>query len=509
MANVFNNYLGHTPGTPTVRDYQHAARLFVDNTYNLAPKNGWIFYVSFEINKAALGTAVAGASLGTSLLNVAQGLSGQSGIADIWQTTSPNIGMLVKSTDLPKFTIQTETMNQYNRKTVIQKGITYNPVVITFHDDMDNVTQKIWTYYYQYYYADSNSTVPLAGAIGGAIGGQLLGGIAGAGIGSVVGGALGNIIGGGATLPAAKYGNTKYNPQSVITPSTAYGLNSNQVDPFFNSITIFQLNQKEYSAFTLVNPLITEWTHDRLDVSAGNKVLENKMTVAYETVTYSYGTVSKGTPKGFASVYYDMTPSPISTVGNGSHGNTSDVFGGLGNSGDSTQGGMGVLGSLLGTQGLVSDALGALTGQSGAAGALGGLFGGSAIGSAVGGIGAKLFGGGSGSAGPTASAVATGTAAGTAATRSLTGATTETPGVVTNPDGSTTQTLDDGSTVTTNADGTTTATPSPTDTGAIGTESSNTGDQSSEDTVDGTDPGSDSDDSVEEQNDDSDEESGT
>jgi len=384
---------------PTLRSYQHASRIFVSNTYSLAPKAGWLFYVSFQINKAALGTSAGGKTLGTSLLNLAQGVSGQAGVADVWTTTSPNLGMLVKQTDLPKFAPKTEVVNQYNRKTVVQTGMTYNPVNMVFHDDMSNVTQKLWTYYYQYYFGDSNVTTPLGGALGGAIGSAL-----GGGLGGVLGGALGNVIGGGATLPAAKYGNTKYNPQSVITPATAYGLNNGQVDPFFQSITIYQLNQKEYSCFTLVNPLITQWDHDRLDVASGNKVLENKMTVMYEAVLYGYGKVKAGSnPPGFASNYYDLTPSPIADAGNGNYDNSVDPFSKVGNSGESTQGGLSVLGSLLGSQNLVSNALGAIGLGSGTPGGLGSVFGGSAVAGALGGIG-TLFGGGSGNAGPTASA---------------------------------------------------------------------------------------------------------
>jgi hypothetical protein len=42
------------------------------------------------------------------------------------------------------------------------------------------------------------------------------------------------------------------------------------------------------------------------------------MTIAYETVLYNQGKIEKGkSPAGFASVFYDTTPSPLSIGGNG------------------------------------------------------------------------------------------------------------------------------------------------------------------------------------------------
>jgi hypothetical protein len=102
-----------------------------------------------------------------------------------------------------------------------------------------------------------------------------------------------------------------------------YGLNNNQSRPFFNAITIYQLNQKRFTSYVIVNPLITSWEHDQLDNSQVNKFASNKMTVAYETVFYGEGKVRRDAPTGFATFHYDQTPSPLSIAGGG----TNTIFG--------------------------------------------------------------------------------------------------------------------------------------------------------------------------------------
>jgi hypothetical protein len=323
MSNAFNNFLGQVlqgAGNPKgqLADYAHASRLYVDNTMALAPKNGWIFYVVFNINQSALNNMKAGNNSNPGLLDF---LKKVLQTTDDWKVRrQPEVGMLVKSTDLPKFALQTEVVNQYNRKTVIQKGITYENINMTFHDDMSNVTHRLWEYYYKYYYADSNY---------------------GSGSNFSVG-----------TKPAA-FTDTKYKSNADIYQSTNYGLNNAQVDPFFDSICIYQLNQKSFTSFILINPLITSWQHDRLDQSTGNKVLENKMTLAYETVLYGTGRVAKDNPSGFATFHYDLAPSPLSIAGGGNNSlfgpggiisGAADVFGDISNVVDKPS-----IGGILGT----------------------------------------------------------------------------------------------------------------------------------------------------------------
>lgn len=249
-----------------LKDFAHASRLYADDVFALAPKAGWLYYVVFDIEPSAITD-------------------------EKWanQQRISEVGMLVKSCDLPKFTIQTETMNQYNRKTVVQKQINYNPCNITMHDDQSNVVHNMWLNYYRYYFADSTwgGTGPIGTARD--------------------------------NTPGA-YQSNKYLPANDLFNPVNYGMNSKLVvAPFFRSITIYQLNRKIFTSYQLVNPMITQWEHDKLDQTSGNKMAESKMNVAYEAVFYGVGQVKKDTPTGFAMFHYDTSPSPLSIAGGGNN----------------------------------------------------------------------------------------------------------------------------------------------------------------------------------------------
>jgi len=224
-----------------LRDYKHASKIFRDANFRLAPKHGFSFHVAFDF---ATGIGF-----------------GEQDSADRIQA-----GLLVKSVDLPSFTIDNKINNAYNRKNVIQSKIAYSPVSITFHDDSANLTNSIWQSYYEYYYGDSYGE-------------------------------------------ASSYGqNTKYNDMNrqnwgFIPPSKAY----------FNSIRIYSLSQNKYTGYTLVNPLITSWRHGSHDVSDDN-LMENKMELTYETLLYTHGIVGDDDdeePKYFTDMGYDTTESPL------------------------------------------------------------------------------------------------------------------------------------------------------------------------------------------------------
>jgi hypothetical protein len=90
--------------------------------------------------------------------------------------------------------------------------------------------------------------------------------------------------------------------------------------PFFNDITIYGMSQKTFAQYTMINPLITNWTHDTYDYAQGNGIITHSMTFRYETVKYYSGDIGGDTPSeqmpGFADPsYYDTTKSPIAPSG--------------------------------------------------------------------------------------------------------------------------------------------------------------------------------------------------
>ena len=70
--------------------------------------------------------------------------------------TWTQIAPLVKTIEMPSFKIQTDVLNQYNRKRLSQTKIGFEPVKVVFHDVADGKTLKFWEMYYRYYFGDGN-----------------------------------------------------------------------------------------------------------------------------------------------------------------------------------------------------------------------------------------------------------------------------------------------------------------------------------------------------------------
>jgi hypothetical protein len=242
MAFTPNNKLVADPNV-TLRDYQHAAKLFNVDQFRLAPKFKFQFHVAFGINTAALKTI------------------------DLVQRYGNEINMLVKAVDLPAYTVSTETLNQYNRKKIIQYTHKLNEINIKFHDDNMGLANTLWQNYYSYYYGDPNA----------------------------------------ANDSGAYMRNATKNFNFV---NAAYGLDNNSTDPFFNYIKIYQMARHEFVCYELRNPVITTWSHNKLDY-ASNTVNDFDMKIGYEAVSYSVGTVSEDSPEGFAVSHYDTDLSPL------------------------------------------------------------------------------------------------------------------------------------------------------------------------------------------------------
>ena len=243
-------------------DYQHGARLYVDDSHRLAPKVKFLYHVTFNINAEAAAV-----------------------IPQLREKHLNELNMLVKSVQLPAYNIQTDVKHQYNRKRVVQKRIDYQPVQIVMHDDNMGVTTAMWEAYYRYYYRDGNySATKPAGA------------------------------------PESGSAIPEYNRGNVFGGNNdkqyRYGFDNDSGAPFFDSITISQMARKNYTSFQLINPIISGWQHDTMDNSISDPVA-NTMTVEYETVHYSRGPIGNGGPKGFAEEHYDKTPSPNSLAGGG------------------------------------------------------------------------------------------------------------------------------------------------------------------------------------------------
>ena len=297
MANILNGFLnnvGQGLGNPkgTLGDFQHASRLYNSQAMRLAPKGKWMYHVVFNINPKALGSAKF----------------------DI-QKHGTAINMLVKSIDLPKFRTQVEKPIQYNRKRQIHTKLEYDPISVGFHDDNFGLTTNLWAMYYGYYFADSKH----GGSAGSSTAGSLLSGVGNLIAGFIPGasgllGAVKGFLGSSDSGVPAAYQRNSYKGSTLNT--YRYGLDNGSGAPFFSSIQIFQLARHQYQSYTLINPVITSWSHESL-ASSSTEASGNTMQVAYEAVIYGAGAVSRGTPKGFATEFYDNQPSPLGLLGGG------------------------------------------------------------------------------------------------------------------------------------------------------------------------------------------------
>lgn len=284
MSGFFQNLLTDAAagffGNDYVRDYTHAAKTFRTNSYQYAPKFKFLFHVYFEINPAVYSKGIS------------QGA---------------NFGLAVKTIDLPKYSINTATLNQYNRKRLVQTKIQYQPVNIVFHDDNGNLINDMWYNYYTYYFKDANK--PVASSSG------------------------------RQNTNNTNSGAANYNRRNLYDPditgdedwgyigeSSAQSGTVSQASqgiskiPFFKSIQIFGMNQHNFIQYTLINPVITAFNHDTYDYSQGNGTMANTMTIDYETVKYAEGALDGNTPSNIVTGFgldsnYDKTPSPIQRPG--------------------------------------------------------------------------------------------------------------------------------------------------------------------------------------------------
>lgn len=275
MANPFNGLFdniinGALSPKGNLGDYQHASKVFVDGNMRLAPKMKYLYHVVLNINPNIT-------------LNSANGWN---------NTTKREINLLCKSVDLPSFSMATETLNQYNRKKVIQTSVSYDPINMVWHDDNAGLTSFLWKNYFNYYYSDANHVQQNAGAPA-------------------------------VSDPAyLRSGGLNSGYDSGATSVNRYGLDRpGKTDNFFTSIQVFQLHpqngQSTNTSFTYINPLIDQWDHDEANSEASEFAI-NRMRFSYESVMTDRDYTEVGTiPAGFADYRYDTAPSSISPAGGG------------------------------------------------------------------------------------------------------------------------------------------------------------------------------------------------
>jgi hypothetical protein len=282
MAGFFQQFLGDAAKgfftNDYLRDYTHASKTFVSNAYGYAPKYKFLFHVYFDLNE---------------------------NIPSLQEPNMPkdrNYGLAIKSVQLPKYSFDLHTMNQYNRKRIVQTKIKYDPVQINFHDDNSNLINKLWYAYYTYYYKDALQSDPV-------------------GITSTKGN-------NDRRKTADINDRTLYDPDISQNDDWGYiGESSSEYntrkDPFFRAINIYGFNQHNFVLYRLINPMIQSFSHDTYAYNEAGGIMENQMTLEYETVKYYAGAVdgknpSQVVPKFGDEDHYDTRLSPLAAPGSNS-----------------------------------------------------------------------------------------------------------------------------------------------------------------------------------------------
>lgn len=261
MPNIFDNFLKQAVTGDQIKDYKHASRLFVDNNYERSPKYTWLFHVYFDLNPELVDKNTVN------------------------QRNQIEIGMLVKSADLPKFRIETKTFNNYNRPSIAQSKVRYEDVNITFHDDSSNIVRKLWFDYYNYYFRDMDNS-------------------------------YGDATGSLNPIYLRNYKQTLGQRKLLNNFGYTPRRNSNISTQYIQAIRIYSLHQKRFSEYTLINPIITSYRHGTHQ-NGQDGTMENVMTISYETVLYAGG--SARVARGFADLHYDKSPSPLTVAGGGTN----------------------------------------------------------------------------------------------------------------------------------------------------------------------------------------------
>jgi len=238
--------------TDVLKDYKHASKIFIGGgSYRLIPKNAFLFHVFIDINSQLSSKDLTGRS------------------------SQVELGLMTKSSDLPKYTYTVKNYNAYNRPNLVQSKIGYDDVSMTFHDDSANVVRNFYYDYFRYYYRDSD---------------------------------YGDL---NQSSPTASYHIPhKYQEDNVVN----FGYTPRKENPgnFIRAIRIYSLHLKSFSEYILINPLIKTFRHGTHINSADPNTLECVMTVSYESVLYQDGVISNQSPDGFAQLeYHDLTPSPL------------------------------------------------------------------------------------------------------------------------------------------------------------------------------------------------------
>lgn len=158
------------------------------------------------------------------------------------------ISLLVKSFSKPGFSIKADVLNQYNKKRIVQTGIEYDPITITFYNTYDKKVIDTINDYMRFYYGDFKAEKSSAWN------NDIIAPI----YQYIVGSSPMNGVDWGFNFPPLFSKNTT---SKTFDMSDSY---------FFSEINLYQFGSNYVDKFTFVNPKITKVNFDTEDYSDGS-----------------------------------------------------------------------------------------------------------------------------------------------------------------------------------------------------------------------------------------------
>lgn len=180
----------------------------------------------------------------------------------------------IRTIDMPAHDVSAATLNQYNRKRIIQTGVEYKPVTMVVYDTLDGHVEKFLRNYNNYYYSNTMSTTS-----------------------------------------RESYNDDIVN-DSFVAGSSFAGYKLRADKNYIKTITIVRENSiNDTNIITIYNPFIVGIDADTLDYSASEPI-EYRITFNFEG--YDITTTDKPVPQEFddADDEVRFTPPPVREPGN-------------------------------------------------------------------------------------------------------------------------------------------------------------------------------------------------
>ena len=144
----------------------------------------------------------------------------------------------------PQIQIDTQKLNQYNRKRIVPVNYDYGDIQISWRDTVDSVAMNFWKAYYLHFFNQARVSSRDPG----------------------------------------------YNDDALTADTfNQWGFNLRDRETkqnFFKRIEIYQMQGGSFTRYDLINPYITSWSHDSLGADEFNAVGAHTMNIAYESVQY-------------------------------------------------------------------------------------------------------------------------------------------------------------------------------------------------------------------------------